>query len=146
MGTGAFCYQKKSNLIIKSFLHLSSSWPGPKLFLQTNLLENCSHKVTKLKLVRLLHRNPGQKQSKLQIFGVNFGPILDYCSLVFSNIRYCDTVANENFQCALAKHLVGFPLNLNHVGCSDLLHLKHFWPQLITADLALFNDITINDS
>lgn len=117
-------------------LHYSNSF---------NFSEHAAIQVAKArKLIGLIHRTFRFPDSKLIIYKSHVRPILEYCSMICSNMRQCDRIEIENTQRIFTKRLLGSNSPLNYMERCQSLQLDPMWLRRIKINLSFLHSIIEN--
>ena len=93
------------------------------------------------RLIGLINRTFSLTESKLSIFKTHVRPLLEYCTVVFSNMRQIDRFAIENVQRRFTKQLLGYSSPLNYMERCEILHLEPLWLRRLRMNLSFFCNI-----
>ncbi|CAH8581334.1 unnamed protein product [Dicrocoelium dendriticum] len=91
--------------------------------------------------IALLFKNLTLRDSICSMYESFARPLLEYCSMVYSNSRKHDRIAIEKVQRAFTKRLIGTSLVLPYSERCDLLKLDPIWLRRLKVNLALFFNI-----
>jgi hypothetical protein len=83
-------------------------------------------------------------QAKLELYKIYVRPILEYGSILGSNLRKCDRVALESIQRSFSKAIAGYSTMLTYHGRSDLLSLEPLWLRRLKLNLIFLHSILNN--
>jgi hypothetical protein len=83
-------------------------------------------------------------QAKLEMYKIYVRPILEYGSIVGSNLRKCDRVALESLQRSFSKAITGYSTTLTYKERSILLSLEPLWLRRLKINLVFLHSI-LND-
>ncbi|KAK4471065.1 hypothetical protein MN116_000576, partial [Schistosoma mekongi] len=86
-------------------------------------------------------RNFYTMEAKLAIYRMCVRPTLEYCSLVFSNMNYTDTIRIENLQRTFTRRLLEYNCNKTYVQRCKSLSLEPLWRRRLKTNLIYFHKI-----
>ena len=107
-----------------------------------NFSEHATFQVARARrCTGLVFRSFRLRDSILHVYKSHVRPLLEYCPIVFSNMRKTDRILFENVQRRFTKQLVGFSSSLNYQERCILLKLEPLWLRRIKLNLCFFHNI-----
>ena len=107
-----------------------------------NFSEHASLQVSRARRsVGLVLRSFRLRRSILLVYKSHVRPLLEYGSIVFSNMRKVDRVSIENVQRRFTKHLVGYASPLNYEQRCKLLQIEPLWLRRLKINLIFLHNL-----
>jgi hypothetical protein len=93
-----------------------------------NFAEQVAYQVTKAQqTIGYICKHFITNEARLRLYLMIARPILEYCPVIYSNLRKCDRVALEKVQRAFTKRILGYSCKLNYRTRCETLCLDPLW-------------------
>ena len=96
------------------------------------------------RMIGLINRSFVLQGSKLSIYLTHVRPMLEYCSIIYSNMPQYDRVAIEKVQRHLTKELIGFSSPLNYKQRCEYFKIDPLWLRRMKLNLSFFHRLITN--
>lgn len=107
-----------------------------------NFSEHAQFTVAKAKKVNyMLHRLFDSTKAKVILYKTCTRPIMEYCSMVYSNANHSNTQELERVQRSFTRHILGPASGLNYSSRCQVLSLDPVWLRRLKINLSLLYDI-----
>jgi sarcosine oxidase/L-pipecolate oxidase len=84
--------------------------------------------------------------ARLELYKLRVRPLLEYCSIIYSNLRKCDRVALERVQRTFTKSIVGLTTTLSYRSRCQSLAIEPLWLRRLKLNLSFLHSLIYGHS
>jgi hypothetical protein len=107
-----------------------------------NFSEQVLHQLAKAKqAIGYIKRSIQLPEARLELYKLRVRPLLEYCSIIYSNLRKCDRIALENLQRSFTKSLIGCSTTLCYRERCQALRIEPLWLRRLKLNLTFLHNL-----